>query len=174
MLALAVLVGACGGANDNPTIEGPPRGAGTSATPATTAAPKGACDPEVREPLDPGSAQHVLPGAPTPTYSTHPPTSGAHMPGKWPTGVLHGPIKEPVQVALLEGGEVLIQYKDGHGPTHTMVEVFTSHTKRVTSAPNPDLPGEVVATAWTYKLVCRRFDEASLQRFVDAHAGKGA
>lgn len=96
------------------------------------------------------------------------------MVGRWPTGVLHDPIREPVQVALLEDGEVLVQYRAASGPIPTQVEVFTRKTKRVTSAPDPDLADELVATAWAHRLVCRRFDEPSLRRFVDAHAGKGA
>jgi hypothetical protein len=148
-LALAALAG-CGGGSD------------------------AACADEVQERLDGNSAQHLLPGAEPPTYTTHPPTSGAHQLGAWPTGVLDGSMPEPVQVALLEGGEVLVQYRGLDGGERRALESFASRLSRVTVAPNPDLPDRVVATAWTYKQTCSAVDTDALRRFVRAHAGKGA
>jgi hypothetical protein len=135
-----------------------------------------ACAPEVRERLDPNSIQHLLPGAPAPTYQTHPPTSGAHQVGAWPTGVLTDTIREPVQVALLEGGEVVVQYRqrDLDAAERNDIEAFARRTARVTVAPNPDLPAPIVATAWTYKQTCTDIDNDALGRFARAHAGKGA
>ena len=46
----------------------------------------------------------------------------------------------------------------------------------VTVAPDPGLPAPVVATAWTWRLVCNGPSApvvATLQSFIDAHAGKG-
>ena len=135
-----------------------------------------ACADEVRERLDPTSAQHLLPGAERPTYATNPPTSGAHQLGDWPTGVLDEPIDEPVQVALLEGGEVLLQYRprDLAAAARDDLERLANRLPNVTVAPNGDLPAAVVATAWTFKQTCRGVDVDVLRGFVRAHAGKGA
>lgn len=134
------------------------------------------CADEVREPLDPNSAQHLLPGAERPTDATNPSTSGAHHLADWPTGVLDEPIDEPVQVALLEGGEVLLQYRprDLGAAARDDLERLANRLPNVTVAPNRDLPAAVVATAWKYKQTCRGVDVDALRGFVRAHAGKGA
>ena len=132
-----------------------------------------ACAEPVRERLDPNSALHLLPGADVPPFSTHPPTSGAHQLGNWPTGLLDGPIDEPVQVALLEAGEVLVQY-DGLDDAEREELERLARLPQVTIAPNDDLPAAVVATAWTYKQTCSAVDVDALRGFVRAHAGKGA
>ncbi|MDP8992254.1 MAG: hypothetical protein M3N31_04270, partial [Actinomycetota bacterium] len=65
-LVMAAALGACGGAGDGRNGAAAPRaGAG--------------CGPARQEPLDPGSAHHLLAGAPEPTYMGDPPTSGAHL-----------------------------------------------------------------------------------------------
>ena len=134
-----------------------------------------ACAPAVRERLDPNSIQHLLPGASIPPYETHPPTSGAHQVGAWPTGVLTDPIRDPVQVAMLEGGEVLVQYGPAVAAADRRdLEAFARRNAHVTVAPNADLPAPIVATAWTYKQTCTGVDTGALGRFVRAHAGKGA
>jgi hypothetical protein len=134
-----------------------------------------ACAPAVRERLDPNSIQHLLPGASIPPYETHPPTSGAHQVGAWPTGVLTDPIRDPVQVAMLEGGEVLVQYGPAVAAADRRdLEAFARGNAHVTVAPNADLPAPIVATAWTYKQTCTGVDTGALGRFVRAHAGKGA
>jgi hypothetical protein len=153
VVALAVAVtSACGGGGDS------------------------ACADEVRERLDPNSAQHLLPGAAPPAYTTDPPTSGAHQLGNWPTGVLDEPIDAPVQVALLEGGEVLLQYRPRAlgAAARDDLERLANRLPNVTVAPNGDLPAPVVATAWTYKQTCGAVDVDALRGFVRAHAGKGA
>src|SRR3954466_16032833 len=71
-----------------------------------------ACRSVQREPLDSRSTQHLFPDAPDPTFLTDPPTSGPHRPGLHPTGVLQKPIDRGVQVSMLEGGAVLLQYKN--------------------------------------------------------------
>ncbi len=81
---------------------------------------------------------------------------------------------EPVQVALLEGGEVLVQYRDLDAGERRDVEALARRLSRLTVAPNPDLPDRVVATAWTYKQTCDGVDTDALARFVRSHAGKGA
>jgi drug/metabolite transporter (DMT)-like permease len=130
------------------------------------------CDNAVRERLDSRSDQHLLGGAPDPTYRTNPPTSGPHRVGAWPTGALHEPIQLSKQVAMLEGGAVLLQYRGLRTDEQRRLEALASDT--VTVAPGRDLPARIVATAWTWKQTCRAVDVTRLRGFVRAHGGKGA
>lgn len=132
--------------------------------------PAAPCAAETEEPLDPGSGRHVLPGGTEPTYATDPPTSGPHQSGAHPTGDVDAPIPRPQQVALLEDGGVLIQYREP-GFRSALAALAKGD---VTIAPNPELPGAVVATAWQHKLVCSGPNPGELATFIAAHTGKGA
>jgi hypothetical protein len=130
-----------------------------------------ACAPQVHEPIDSRSTQHLLPGVPDPAFSTDPPTSGPHRIGNHPSGVLLQPMARSIQVSLLERGLVLVQYKGLRSADRTRAEHLSGPT--VTVAPDPDLPAPVVVTAWTYKLTCQRLDVSAIRSFVKAHAGTG-
>jgi hypothetical protein len=129
---------------------------------------KGACEPAVREALDPNLG-HVLPGAAEPTYLTDPPTSGPHAPGPAPSGVLAAPLSRPAQVGALEAGAVLVQYRDP-GDLEALRPLATGQTVVM---PNPALPARVVATAWLFKQQCSGVDLDVLRTFATDHAGKG-
>jgi hypothetical protein len=131
------------------------------------------CGPVTREALDPNYLVHVLQDDPSIEYRSDPPTSGPHQPGPPEQGVLDHPVARPVQVGLLEGGDVLLQYRpaDVTGTERSDLEALAGD--RVVVAPNPDLPAPVVATAWLYKRTCDSVAVAPLQGFVDARAGKG-
>jgi hypothetical protein len=127
-----------------------------------------ACDQPVREELDPASLTHVI-DPDTARFLTDPPTSGPHVSGAVPTGVVGESLPGAVQVAILEGGNVLVQYRDLAG---TDLEAVTGLAgEHVVVAPNPDLPAPVVATAWTYKLTCDAVDVDALETFIADHAG---
>jgi drug/metabolite transporter (DMT)-like permease len=128
------------------------------------------CGPPQREAIDPNQG-HVLPGAPEPRYRTDPPTSGPHLPGLPPQGVLSQPLTRPAQVGALEGGAVLLQYRD-LSPEEQQ-QLFAIAGDKVVVAPNPELPERVVATAWLFKQRCSRVDAAVLRGFAAEHAGKG-
>jgi hypothetical protein len=130
------------------------------------------CGDDQPQAIDPSSSQHLLPGAPEPAYTTNPPTSGAHAPGNHPTGVLTAPIAKPAQVAMLEAGGVLIQYDDIPAAELRELESIVSEHEGVTIAPNDTLTRPVVATAWTYRMLCSAVDKTALESFVKAHAGK--
>lgn len=72
--------------------------------------------------------------------------------------------------------EVLLQHDGLDADDRRELERLATEHDHVTVAPHPDLPGRarVVATAWTYRQVCRGVDVDALERFVEAHAGKGA
>jgi hypothetical protein len=132
--------------------------------------PNGACAQPVREELDPGHLVHVIDPS-TARFKTDPPTSGPHISGAAPTGVVDEPMAGAVQVAVLERGDVLIQHEDGlEATTRTVLNQLAG--EHVVVARNPTLPSPIVATAWTYKLTCDALDQAALERFIRAHAGK--
>ena len=131
----------------------------------------GRCGPDVRERLDPGSAVHLLPGAPEPDYLSDPPTSGPHRAGVLPEGVQATPLERPVQVQVLEAGKVLLQYEGLTGAEQGQLEGLASGD--VVVAPGQDLPARVVATAWGRKRTCDAVDEQPLGDFVAEHRGHG-
>jgi hypothetical protein len=155
---MGLIAAGCGGAS----------GAGASS---------GGCGQPVQERLDPRSTQHVLPGAPEPPYRSDPPTSGAHRVGNLPQGAVAAPISRPVQVALLEKGGVLIQYRNTiAGADAAALQALTAGSPKVVVAPGAALPSAVVATAWTWKLQCASGAEPArraLAGFVSEHAGNG-
>ena len=138
----------------------------------TTSSAGRACSPITREALDPGSIQHVLPGA-QPHYLTDPPTSGAHQPSPPVAGVQTKPIGRPVQVGILEQGHIVVQYRGVSAADVAALRTLVG--PRVVVAPAASLPAgqRVVATAWLYKQVCRAVDLPTLRRFIAARAGKG-
>src|SRR5690349_6699988 len=131
-----------------------------------------ACGPDQAQTIDPMSSQHIFPGAAEPPYSTNPPTSGAHAPGNYPTGVVTTPLSKPAQVAMLEAGAVLVQYKGISADQRRSLVAFARKHEVVTIAPNDSLPSPVVATAWLYMQRCTRVDTDALADFVTMHALK--
>ena len=122
---------------------------------------------ELREPEDPASDRHVLTDG-TFDYQTSPPTSGAHIAGPTPSGVLAAAVAAPIQVRLLEAGGVMIQY-DPSVVDPTALERFGDEVTVV--APGIDLPEAVVATAWTWKLSCSEADLDRIERFARERRG---
>jgi hypothetical protein len=131
-----------------------------------------ACGPVEQEPLDPNSGLHVLPDQEVPEYETSPPTSGAHYASEPPSGVVDEPLDEPMQVLILEIGQVLLQYRDLPEDEVARLEGFAD-TDGVVVAPNPDLPEPVVATAWVTKQTCSGLDADVIREFVREQRGQG-
>jgi hypothetical protein len=138
----------------------------------------GGCGAPHHDLLDVRSTIHLLPGAPEPPYSTDPPTSGAHRVGYYPRGVNASPIARPTQVALLEKGFVVVQYRSSLGPAAaTALTALTALNPYIAIAPNPTLPNPVVATVWLNDLRCGSADAAAVAaigRFATQRAGHGA
>jgi hypothetical protein len=132
----------------------------------------GACGPIVRESLDSAYLVHVLGDDTDVEYASDPPTSGPHQPGPEVDGVVAEPITRPVQVGILERGDILLQH-DPDLPAAQLADLEAIGGPGVVIAPNPDLPEPVVATAWTYKRTCSAVDVGALEDFVDQRAGKG-
>jgi len=143
----------------------------------TAGIPASGCARTKHDPLDPRSVTHVLPGAPEPPYLTDPPTSGEHqvVVVRNLRGSRSQPLTRPVQVGLLEKGQVLIQYRPGPGDLAASFSALAGNPL-VTVAPDPGLAVPVVATAWTWRLRCGDGGPrtvSALEAFVSAHAGKG-
>ena len=154
-LVLAVLLASCGSGS----------GGGSTST----------CGADAQEPLDSGSLTHLLPGAPEPSYSTEPPTSGPHLAGAQVGGVQDDPLPRPVQVAVLEAGGVVIQH-NGSLSSGDLRRLRRLASRTVAVAPNSSLDGPVVATAWRHRLACDGASGAALdalEAFIEAHEGKG-
>jgi len=129
-----------------------------------------ACSAAKPEPINP-DLRHLLPGAPEPTYTTDPPTSGPHAPGALPSGALTQPLARPAQVGALEAGAVLLQYRDlSAAELRSLTDLITD---KVIVAPNPSLPDRVVATAWLFKQTCSGVDAAALRGFIRTRVGHG-
>lgn len=131
-----------------------------------------ACQAAAGEPIDPLSSQHLLPGVPAPHYLTDPPTSGAHRPGPLPPDILTTPLDRPAQVAALEGGQVLLQYRDLTAKDRRALESIARNYEHVTVLPNHELPTKVVATAWLFMQRCDGVNSRALQDFVVLHGAK--
>jgi hypothetical protein len=129
----------------------------------------GACGPIQRESLDSAYLVHVVGDDTGVEYTSDPPTSGPHQAGPPVAGVLEEPLPRPVQVGILERGDVLVQ----HGPDVDAADLAELGREGVVIAPNADLPAPVVATAWTYKRTCDAVDIAALREFIEERGGKG-
>ncbi|HZQ58997.1 MAG TPA: DUF3105 domain-containing protein [Acidimicrobiales bacterium] len=138
--------------------------------------PSGGCAGPHRDALDIRSTIHLLPGAPEPPYSTDPPTSGAHRVGDYPRGALTAPVARPTQVALLEKGFVVVQYRPSLPGAAAALAPLASQTPYVTVAPAPGLPNPVVATSWLHDLRCTGASPAAVRaisRFIAQRVGQG-
>ena len=119
---------------------------------------------ELRESEDQSSGQHVLAEGEV-AYQTSPPTSGPHIAGPAPSGVLATPVAEEIQVRLLESGGVMVQYDDSVVGAE-LEQLKSVASSRIVVAPaSSDLPGRIVATAWTWKLTCSAIDLPTLDAF---------
>jgi hypothetical protein len=82
------------------------------------------------------------------------------------------PIQRSRQVAMLELGYVILQYRN-LAPS-SIAALGRLSGPLVTVAPAAgSLPDRIVATAWTWKLVCGTVQPAPLTAFIAAHRGAG-
>lgn len=132
----------------------------------------GPCGSVAREALDSAYLVHVLGTQSDVDYTSDPPTSGPHQPSPPVEGVVDEPITRPVQVGILERGDVLVQH-DPDLPGDQLDALRSLGGPGVIVAPNADLPRPIVATAWTYKQTCGEVDLAVLEDFIADRSGHG-
>jgi len=132
----------------------------------------GGCGPITREALDPAYLVHIIDDDLPVEYTSDPPTSGPHKPSPPDTGVVDGPLSRPVQVGILERGDVLLQYSPELSRSDR-VALEALAGDRVVVAPGSDLPDTIVATAWRSKRVCGSLAIAEVEEFVAERSGQG-
>jgi hypothetical protein len=133
---------------------------------------EGACGPILREALDSAYLVHVLGDETDVEYTSDPPTSGPHQPSPPADGALDEPLSRPIQVGVLERGDVLVQYLPSL-PAGDVEALEALARDGVVVAPNPELDEPVVATAWVHKRTCAAVDTTALEAFVEARIGRG-
>jgi hypothetical protein len=76
-----------------------------------------------------------------------------------------------MQVTALEGGQVLVQYRDLSAAEVASLEDLASDV--VVVAPNPDQAEPVVMTAWITKQTCSGVDLDTVESFIAEQQGRG-
>lgn len=123
-------------------------------------------------------ADHLPPGS-RGSYRTDPPTSGPHSrsPARAGFYTKAPPVEEIVHI--LEHGNIVIYYNPATvrgadlQKLKALAERFPGFWDGVLVVPRQDRQYPVIATAWRRWLRLKRFDEATLEQFVDAFRGRG-
>jgi hypothetical protein len=108
-------------------------------------------------------------------YPTTPPVSGPHAGQPEVCGVHDEQIDDSVQVHSLEHGAVAIQYDPtvDAADIQSIEQIARDHEENVLSAPYSGMETPIAVSAWGYLMRLDSFDEASINEFIDAFAGKG-
>jgi hypothetical protein len=143
------------------------------------AAADAGCDLRLNLP-DEGN-QHLEPGAKPPDYHTNPPTSGNHVttPFQQADGA-YGEMPALIDfVHSLEHGRIEVQYAPDLPETDQLAlkGLFDESPSGMLLFPDPRMPYEVAATAWTQLLGCKRYEGAktldAIRDFRDQFRGRG-
>jgi Protein of unknown function (DUF3105) len=124
---------------------------------------------------------HLEPGTPPPNYKTNPPTSGDHVGGFfYQADGAYAEAPELIEfVHSLEHGRIEIQYAPDlpEADQLALKGIFDESPSGMLFFPNPDMPYEVAATAWTQLIGCKRYQGAktldAIRDFRDAYRGRG-
>jgi hypothetical protein len=124
---------------------------------------------------------HLEPGSKTPNYETNPPTSGDHVITEFVQA--DGAYRDTPEliefVHSLEHGRIEVQYSPElpEADQLALKGVFDESPSGMLLFPNPDMPYEVAATAWTQLMGCKRFEGAktldAIRNFRDQYRGRG-
>jgi hypothetical protein len=133
---------------------------------------------ELRLELPEEGTEHIRPADPAPRYKTNPPTSGPMYDPTIADGAYLTKPDVPTSVHSLEHGRILVQYSPNlAGEDQLLLKgLFEESPGGMLLFPNPDMPYEVAATAWTNLLGCERFDESvvdAIRAFRDILRGQG-
>ncbi|MEK6271594.1 MAG: DUF3105 domain-containing protein [Actinomycetota bacterium] len=124
---------------------------------------------------------HLEPDAQPPNYRTNPPTSGNHVtsPFQQADGAYGQTPKLIEYVHSLEHGRIEIQYSPDLPETDQLAlkGVFDESPSGMLMFPNPRMPYEVAATAWTQLMGCKKYEGArtldAIRDFRDQFRGRG-
>lgn len=124
---------------------------------------------------------HLEPSDPPPDYGTSPATSGDHIaPPLQQADGAYSEFPEPVRfVHSLEHGRVEIHYSPDLPEMDQLAlkGVFDESPPGMLLFPNPEMPYDVAATAWTQLLGCDRYEGAAtldaIRAFRDTYRGQG-
>lgn len=112
-------------------------------------------------------------------YDTNPPTSGDHNVSQQADGA-YSEMPEPVNtVHSLEHGRIEIQYSPDLPEEDQLAlkGMFDESPDGMLFFPNPEMPYEVAATAWTQMIGCDRYEGAAtldaIRDFRDIYRGNG-
>jgi len=141
------------------------------------AADAAGCDLRLDLP-DEGST-HIDKEGDIPDYGTSPPTSGNHNPSQQADGAYSVQPDPWYVVHSLEHGRIEIQYSPDL-PEADQLELkglFDEDFDGMLLFPNPDMPYEVAATAWTQMLGCPKYEGRAtldaIRAFRDTYRGQG-
>ncbi len=124
---------------------------------------------------------HLEPGASPPKYGTNPPTSGNHVttPFQEADGA-YRQMPELIQIVhSLEHGRIEVQYSPDLPEEDQLAlkGVFDESPSGMLLFPNPRMPYEVAATAWTQLMGCKTYKGAktldAIRDFRDQYRGRG-
>ena len=124
---------------------------------------------------------HLRPNQDPPNYETDPPTSGNHIvPPRQQADGAYSEYPEPqFTVHSLEHGRIAIQYSP-ELPEDQQLELkglFDEDPDGVLLFPNPEMPFDVAATAWTQMIGCPTYEGQAtldaLRAFRDPFRGQG-
>ncbi len=139
------------------------------------AAEEAGCDLQLD--LESEGQDHV-PDDELPEWDTNPPTSGNHSAQQQADGAWQS-VEPGNTLHSLEHGRIDIQYSPDL-PDAEQLEikgVFEESPEGVLFFPNPDMPYEVAATAWTQLLGCDRYEGRAtldaIRAFRDTYRGRG-
>lgn len=142
-----------------------------------TAAEQAGC--ELNLELDEEGRDHIEKEEDAPTYGTNPPTSGDH----WGEQLADGAYREfpdPIySVHSLEHGRIAVQYSPDL-PESEQLELkglFDEDFDGMLLFPNPEMPYDIAATAWTQMLSCEKYQGRAtldaIRAFRDTYRGLG-
>jgi hypothetical protein len=134
---------------------------------------------ELRLDLRDEGSTHIQQKSDAPDYETNPPTSGDHW-GQWLADGAFSEYPDPIySVHTLEHGRIEIQYSPDL-PEAEQLELkglFDEDPNAMLFFPNPEMPYEVAATAWTQMIGCESYEGAAtidaLRAFRDIYRGQG-
>jgi hypothetical protein len=130
------------------------------------------CDTPRQEPLSASSNLHLL-GNTEVIWETNPPTSGPHYPVPPKGGNYDYTISNLEQVAFLESGGVIIQYFPSNKNINHQ-ELASLANESVIVSPNETMDSFLVATAWTWKLSCKEYKFAIIEKFISDYQREGS